>query len=87
MPIDMFGKTDVRAIELLSEQIPRLEKYVGTCEVDSLRYIRSATLNNCRARVAGDIDLQTFTYNQKRISDAIEKFADICICKKFSQQI
>ena len=84
MPIDIFGKTDVRAIELLTEQIPKLEKYVGTCDVNSLRYIRSATLNNCRARVAGDIDLQTFTHNQKRISDAIEKFADKCVYKKFS---
>lgn len=84
MPIDMFGKTDVRAIELLVEQIPRLEKYVGTCDVNSLRYIRSATLNNCRARVVGDISLQTFTHNQERISNAIEKFADRCVCKKFS---
>jgi hypothetical protein len=76
MSIDMFGKTDVRAIELLAEQIPRLEKYVGTCEVDSLRYIRSATLNNCRAMVAGDISQQVFEHNQGRISKIIEKFAD-----------
>jgi hypothetical protein len=85
MPIDIFGKQTVRAVELIAEQIPKLERQVGTCDVNSLRYIRSATLNNCRARVAGDISLQTFTHNQVRISDAIEKFADRCVCKKFSQ--
>ena len=84
MSSDIFGKETIRAVELIAEQIPKLERYVGTCDVNSLRYIRSATLNNCRARVAGDIDLQTFTHNQKRISDAIEKFADRCVCKKFS---
>ena len=84
MSSDIFGKETIRAVELIAEQIPKLERYVGTCDVNSLRYIRSATLNNCRARVAGDIDLQTFTHNQKRISDAIEKFADKCVYKKFS---
>jgi hypothetical protein len=43
MPIDInkqlklpFGKTDVRAVELVLEQIPKLEKDVKTCEVNSL---------------------------------------------------
>ncbi len=85
MPIDIFGKESVKVGELVSEQIPKLEKEVEICDVDSLRLIRSATLNNCRARVAGDINLQIFRHNQLRISKAIEKFADKCVCKKFNQ--
>lgn len=52
MPIDIFGKEVISTVELIREQIPKLEKEVGTCDVDSLRLIRSTTLNNCRARVA-----------------------------------
>ncbi len=84
MPMDIFGKTDTRAVDLFLEQIPKLEKDVETCEVNSLRLIRSVTLNNCRAMVAGDIGQQVFEHNQGRISKAIEKFADRCVCKKFS---
>lgn len=80
----IFGKEIVRAVELIVEQIPKLEKEVETCEVDSLRLIRSATSNNCIARVAEEINSQVFANNQERISKAVEKFADKCVCKKFS---
>jgi len=90
MPTDKFmptviGKEIISAVELIREQIPKLEREVITCDVDALRLIRSATLNNCRSRVAGNISLDVFTNNQKRISEALEKFADKCVCKKFSQ--
>lgn len=81
----IFGKEEsVRAVELIADQIPKLEREVRTCDVDSLRLIRSATLNNCKARVIGDISLQVFANNQERISKAIEEFTDKCICKKFN---
>lgn len=78
----MFGKEVISAIKLVNEQIPKLEREAERCDVDALRLIRSATMNNCRARVNGEIDLPTFSYNYVRISNTVEKFADKCICKK-----
>ena len=52
MPIDIsaskqlklsFGKDVISATESIREQIPKLEKEVETCDVDSLRLIRSFT--------------------------------------------
>lgn len=76
----IFGPDVTKAYEYLKENMPRLERKVETCDLDTIRLVRSLSYNNCRARSNGEIDLTTFSNNHAKIIRLTEKFIDKCIC-------